>query len=50
MVTSRFNVATADYRIKIPALVRNNIAKSIDVNIILTYQPGPANPAGTARR
>ena len=50
VVTSRFNVATADYRIKIPALVRNNIAKSIDVSIILTYQPGPANPAGTARR
>ncbi|MDQ2793383.1 MAG: YceI family protein [Bacteroidota bacterium] len=50
VVTSRFSVAPADYRIKIPALVRNNIAKSIDVGIILTCQPGAANPVGTASR
>lgn len=39
VVTSKFNVAPADYKIKIPALVRNNIAKSIDVSVILTCQP-----------
>jgi len=39
VVTSKFNVAPADYRIKIPALVRNNIAKSIDISVILTCQP-----------
>ena len=38
VVTSKFNVAPADYKIKIPALVRNNIAKSIDVSVILTCQ------------
>lgn len=47
VVTSRFSVAPADYKIKIPALVRNNIAKSIDISVILTCQPGPA---GTASR
>jgi YceI-like domain len=47
VVTSKFNVAPADYKIKIPALVRNNIAKSIDVSVILACQPGPA---GTASR
>ncbi len=47
VVTSKFSVAPADYRIKIPALVRNNIAKSIDVSVILTCQSGPA---GTASR
>jgi hypothetical protein len=50
VVTSKFSVAPADYKIKIPALVRNNIAKSIDVSIILTCLPGPANPVGTASR
>jgi polyisoprenoid-binding protein YceI len=50
VVTSKFNVAPADYKIKIPALVRNNIAKSIDVSIILTCQPGQANPVATASR
>ena len=42
VVTSKFVVAPADYRIKIPALVRNNIAKSIDVSVIMTCQPAPA--------
>ena len=42
VVTSKFSVAPADYKIKIPALVRNNIAKSIDISVILTCQPGPA--------
>ncbi|UOQ97829.1 YceI family protein [Hymenobacter sp. 5317J-9] len=42
VVTSKFAVAPADYKIKIPALVRNNIAKSIDVSVIMTCQPAPA--------
>lgn len=50
VVTAKFNVAPADYKIKIPALVRNNIAKSIDVSVILACQPGQANPVGTASR
>jgi polyisoprenoid-binding protein YceI len=45
VVTSRFSVAPASYRIKIPALVRNNIAKTIDVGVILTCQPGLATMA-----
>ena len=45
VVTSKFSVAPADYKIKIPALVRNNIAKSIDISVILTCQPGPAGTA-----
>ena len=49
VVTSKFAVAPADYRIKIPALVRNNIAKSIDVSVILSCQPGPAGTASTDR-
>jgi len=39
VVTSKFAVAPADYKIKIPALVRNNIAKSIDVSLVLACQP-----------
>ena len=45
VVTSKFSVAPVDYKIKIPALVRNNIAKSIDISVILTCQPGPAGTA-----
>ena len=40
VVTSKFSVAPADYRIKIPALVRNNIAKSIEISMIATCRPG----------
>ena len=50
VVTSKFSVAPADYKIKIPALVRNNIAKSIDISLILTCQPGQPNPTGSASR
>ena len=42
VATSKFAVAPEDYKIKIPALVRNNIAKSIDVSIILSCRPGSA--------
>ena len=47
VVTSKFSVAPADYKIKIPALVRNNIAKSIEISVILACQPAPT---GTASR
>ncbi|GAB3877337.1 hypothetical protein GCM10028824_37220 [Hymenobacter segetis] len=49
VVTSKFSVAPADYKIKIPALVRNNIAKSIDISVILTCQPGPTGTASIAK-
>jgi len=49
VVTSKFSVAPADYKIKIPALVRNNIAKSIDISVILSCQPGSAGTASIAR-
>jgi hypothetical protein len=45
VVTTKFVIAPAHYRIKIPALVRNNIAKSIDVSIALSCPPAPALPA-----
>ena len=45
VVTSKFSVVPADYKIKIPALGRNNIAKSIDISVILTCPPAPAVPA-----
>jgi hypothetical protein len=49
VVTSKFSVAPADYKIKIPALVRNNIAKSIDVSVIMTCQPNAAATASIAK-
>jgi len=49
VVTSKFAIAPADYKIKIPALVRNNIAKSIDVSVIMTCQPNAATTASIAR-
>ena len=49
VVTSKFSVAPADYKIKIPALVRNNIAKSIDISVILSCQPGSDGTASIAR-
>lgn len=51
VVTAKFAVAPADYKIKIPALVRNNIAKSIDLSLTLTCQPPLAVPvSGTVER
>jgi polyisoprenoid-binding protein YceI len=49
VVTSKFAVAPADYKIKIPALVRNNIAKSIDVSVIMTCQPTTAATASITK-
>jgi polyisoprenoid-binding protein YceI len=49
VVTSKFAIAPADYKIKIPALVRNNIAKSIDVSVILSCQPSSIGTASIAK-
>lgn len=45
VVTAKFAVAPADYKIKIPALVRNNIAQSIAVSIVLSCPPALAATA-----
>ncbi|SHI65975.1 YceI-like domain-containing protein [Hymenobacter daecheongensis DSM 21074] len=42
LVQSKFVVAPADYNIRIPALVRENIAKSVAVTVALTC--GPVGP------
>ncbi|MDF7813265.1 YceI family protein [Hymenobacter sp. YC55] len=41
LVKSKFAVAPADYNIEIPALVRNQIAKSVDVTVNLACNPAP---------
>ena len=37
--TSSFEVAVADYGIKIPAVVRDNIAKTVRIDMSADYQP-----------
>lgn len=36
---SAFNVAAADYNIQIPKVVQDNIAKNIDIQVDLVYEP-----------
>ncbi|GAB4414995.1 MAG: hypothetical protein OHK0039_23250 [Bacteroidia bacterium] len=36
---AKFPVAVADYEIKVPAAVRDNIAKSVDIMVDMTYEP-----------
>lgn len=36
---SLFQVAVADYDIKIPAAVKDNIAKTIDIHVDIAYEP-----------
>ncbi|GAA4368492.1 hypothetical protein GCM10023185_41280 [Hymenobacter saemangeumensis] len=48
VAAATFPVATADYNIKIPALVRSQVAKVVSVRVALTCDPAPAAPA-TAR-
>ena len=36
---SKFNIVPEDYKIKIPAVVRNNIAKTIEVTVSIKYTP-----------
>ena len=38
-----FNVSPADYNIEIPAVVRDNIAKSIEVTVNMNYAPAETN-------
>ena len=37
--TSIFEVTVADHNIKIPAVVKDNIAKVVEVNVEMNYQP-----------
>ncbi|TGE27022.1 YceI family protein [Hymenobacter metallicola] len=39
LVRSKFTVAPADYNIEIPALVRDNIAKTVEVTLAFTCAP-----------
>lgn len=39
--TSLFQIAVADYQIKIPAAVKDNIAKTIDIHVDVQYEPMP---------
>jgi polyisoprenoid-binding protein YceI len=36
---SKFNIAPEDYKIKIPSVVRNNIAKIIEITVTIKYSP-----------
>jgi polyisoprenoid-binding protein YceI len=36
---SLFTVAVADYNIQIPKIVQDNIAKNIDIQVDLVYEP-----------
>jgi polyisoprenoid-binding protein YceI len=38
-----FNISPADYNIEIPAVVRDNIAKSIEVTVNMNYTPAETN-------
>lgn len=37
--TSKFNIAPEDYNITIPSVVRNNIAKIVEVTVTTRYTP-----------
>ncbi len=37
--SSKFNIAPEDYNIRIPAVVRNNIARIIEVTVLINYLP-----------
>ena len=41
LVNSKFAVASADYNIEIPALVRSHVAKSVAVTVALACDPLP---------
>ncbi|MBC6990743.1 YceI family protein [Hymenobacter sp. BT491] len=44
LAKSKFIVAPADYNIEIPALVRENIAKTVEVTVSLACEPAPQQP------
>jgi hypothetical protein len=37
--SSRFNLNPEDYKIEVPGLVRNNIAKSLEITVSIKYEP-----------
>lgn len=37
--TSKFNIIPEDYNITIPGMVRNNIAKTLEVSVNIKYDP-----------
>jgi polyisoprenoid-binding protein YceI len=37
--SSRFTLVPEDYKIEIPGLVRNNIAKSMEITVTMKYEP-----------
>jgi hypothetical protein len=37
--TSKFNIASEDYKISIPGVVRDKINKSLEVSVIMKYSP-----------
>ena len=39
MANAKFPIAVADYKIEIPAVVRDNIAKEVEVTVDMTYEP-----------
>jgi hypothetical protein len=40
---AKFSLNPEDYGIKIPGVVRDNIAKSIEISVSMKYTPAPAN-------
>lgn len=36
---SKFNIVPEDYKIEIPGLVRNNIARSLEITVTMKYEP-----------
>ena len=49
LAEAAFPVASADYNIEIPLLVRNNIAKVISVRVALACDPVPATAAAATQ-
>lgn len=39
LAESSFEVAVADYKISIPKVVRDNIAKKVEIDVLLSYNP-----------
>ncbi|MBA4322451.1 MAG: YceI family protein, partial [Odoribacter sp.] len=37
--TSKFNIAPEDYKINIPGVVREKIAKSLEITVTMKYTP-----------
>lgn len=37
--SSRFNLVPEDYKIEIPGIVRNNIARSMEITVTMKYEP-----------